>query len=87
MFDWLQLEFMQRGLAAGLLVAAICPVIGLFLVLRRLSLIGDGLGHIAFAGVAAGFYTHIYPLVTALGFTVMGALGIEWMRSRQKAWL
>ena len=86
MFDWLQLEFMQRGLAAGLLVAAICPVIGLFLVLRRLSLIGDGLGHIAFAGVAAGFYTGIYPLVTALGFTVMGALGIEWLRSRQKAY-
>src|SRR5688500_6067663 len=86
MFDWLQLEFMQRGLTAGLLVAAICPVIGLFLVLRRLSLIGDGLGHIAFARVAAGFYTHIYPLVTALGFTVMGALGIEWLRSRQKAY-
>ncbi len=86
MFDWLQLEFMQRALAAGLLVAAICPVIGLFLVLRRLSLIGDGLGHIAFAGVAAGFYTHIYPLVTALGFTIAGAAGIEWLRSRQKAY-
>jgi zinc transport system permease protein len=86
MFDWLQLEFMQRALAAGLLVAAICPVIGLFLVLRRLSLIGDGLGHIAFAGVAAGFLTHIYPLVTALGFTVAGAAGIEWLRSRQKAY-
>ena len=86
MFDWLQLEFMQRALLAGLLVAAICPVIGLFLVLRRLSLIGDGLGHIAFAGVAAGFLTHIYPLVTALGFTVAGAAGIEWLRARQKAY-
>lgn len=86
MFDWLQLEFMQRALIAGLLVAAICPLIGLFLVLRRLSLIGDGLGHIAFAGVAAGFVTHIYPLVTALGFTVVGAGGIEWLRSRQRAY-
>lgn len=77
---------MQRALLAGLLVAATCPVIGIFLVLRRLSLIGDGLGHIAFAGVAAGFYTHIYPLVAALVFTLLGAAGIEWLRSRQRAY-
>jgi len=86
MLDWLQPEFMQRALLAGLLVAATCPVIGIFLVLRRLSLIGDGLGHIAFAGVAAGFYTHIYPLVAALVFTLLGAAGIEWLRSRQRAY-
>jgi zinc transport system permease protein len=86
MLDWLQPEFMQRALFAGLLVAATCPVIGIFLVLRRLSLIGDGLGHIAFAGVAAGFYTHVYPLITALVFTLLGAAGIEWLRSRQRAY-
>lgn len=86
MLDWLQLEFMQRALLAGLLVAAICPMIGLFLVLRRLSLIGDGLGHIAFSGVAAGFLLQIYPVVTALIFTVLGAAGIEWLRSRQRAY-
>ena len=86
MFDWLEPAFMQRALVAGVIVAAICPMLGLFLVLRRLSLIGDGLGHIAFAGVAAGFMTGIYPLVSALGFTVVGALGIEWLRSRQQAY-
>ncbi|HYP39162.1 MAG TPA: metal ABC transporter permease [Chloroflexia bacterium] len=86
MLDWLQLEFMQRALFAGLLVAAICPMIGLFLVLRRLSLIGDGLGHIAFSGVAAGFLLQIYPVITALVFTVLGAAGIEWLRSRQRAY-
>lgn len=94
MFDWLgpllpdflRPDFMQRALVAGLIVAAICPLIGLFLVLRRLSLIGDGLGHIAFAGVAAGFYTGIYPLITALAFTLVGAAGIEWLRSRQQAY-
>ncbi|HEX9989096.1 MAG TPA: metal ABC transporter permease [Chloroflexia bacterium] len=86
MLDWLQLEFMQRALLAGLLVAAICPMIGLFLVLRRLSLIGDGLGHIAFSGVAAGFLLQIYPVITALVFTVLGAAGIEWLRSRQRAY-
>ena len=77
---------MQRALFAGLLVAAICPMIGLFLVLRRLSLIGDGLGHIAFSGVAAGFLLQIYPVITALVFTVLGAAGIEWLRSRQRAY-
>ena len=94
MFDWLapllpdflRPDFMQRALIAGLIVAAICPLIGLFLVLRRLSLIGDGLGHIAFAGVAAGFILQIYPLVTALAFTLLGAAGIEWLRSRRRAY-
>jgi zinc transport system permease protein len=86
MFEWLEPAFMQRALVAGVIVAAIAPLLGLFLVLRRLSLIGDGLGHIAFAGVAAGFMTGIYPLVSALGFTVVGALGIEWLRSRQRAY-
>jgi zinc transport system permease protein len=86
MFDWLEPDFMKLALASGLIVAAICPMLGLFLVLRRLSLIGDGLGHIAFAGVAAGFLTGVYPLVTALGFTVAGALGIEWLRSKQRAY-
>ena len=86
MFDWLEPAFMQRALLAGLVVAAICPLIGLFLVLRRLSLIGDGLGHVAFAGVAAGFYTNVYPLFAALVFTLLGAAGIEWLRSRQRAY-
>jgi zinc transport system permease protein len=86
MLEWLEPAFMQRALLAGLLVAVVCPMIGLFLVLRRLSLIGDGLGHIAFAGVAAGLYTHIYPLVMALAFTLVGAAGIEWLRSRQRAY-
>jgi zinc transport system permease protein len=86
MFDWLQLDFMQRALVAGLTVAAICPMIGLFLVLRRLSLIGDGLGHIAFAGVAAGWLMGAYPPISALAFTTVGAVGIEWLRSRQRAY-
>jgi len=84
--DFLQLEFMQRAMLAGLIVAAICPLIGTFLVLRRLSLIGDGLGHIAFAGVGFGFLTGVYPLITALVFTVLGAAGIEWLRARQRAY-
>ena len=80
-------DFMQRALIAGLLVGIICPLIGIFLVLRRQSLIGDGLGHIAFAGVATGWLLDIYPVYTATIFTVSAALGIEELRSRRPAYV
>ncbi len=49
--EWLSLAFMQRALLAALITGAIAPAIGTFLVQRRLSLLGDGLGHLAVAGV------------------------------------
>jgi zinc transport system permease protein len=80
-----ELAFMQRALIAGLVVGAFAPLIGTFLVQKRMSLIGDGIGHIAFAGVGAGIVAGVYPVWTALAFAVAGALGIEWLRSRRKA--
>lgn len=80
-----ELTFMQRALAAGLVVGVFAPLIGTFLVQKRMSLIGDGIGHIAFAGVGAGLLAGIYPVWTALTFAVGGALGIEWLRARRKA--
>ena len=80
-----ELEFMQRALVAGLVVGIFAPLIGTFLVQKRMSLIGDGVGHLAFAGVGAGLVAGIYPIWTALLFSVAGALGIEWLRARRKA--
>lgn len=80
-----ELTFMQRALAAGLVVGVFAPLIGTFLVQKRMSLIGDGIGHVAFAGVGAGLLAGIYPVWTALVFAVAGALGIEWLRARRKA--
>lgn len=77
----LEQGYMQRAILAGLLVGLTCPAIGLFLVLRRLSLIGDGLGHVSFAGVAAGWLIGIHPLISAAIFAVAGALGIERLRA------
>jgi len=77
-------EFMQRAFLAGIAVAIICPLIGVFLVLRRLSLLADGLGHVTFAGLAAGLLFNIYPLVAALVAAVLGAIGIERLRARGK---
>jgi zinc transport system permease protein len=75
-----ELEFMQRALVAGLAVGIFAPMIGTFLVQRRMSLIGDGMGHLAFAGVGAGLVATVSPVWTALLFAVAGALGIEWLR-------
>ncbi|MGH9286132.1 MAG: metal ABC transporter permease, partial [Acidimicrobiales bacterium] len=78
-------QYMQLALAAGLVVGTCAPLIGAFLVQKRLSLMGDGIGHVAFAGVAAGFLTGVSPLWTALVTAVAGALAIEWLRLRRRA--
>jgi zinc transport system permease protein len=86
-----ELRFMERALVAGLAVGVFAPMIGTFLVQKKLSLIGDGIGHVAFAGVGAGVVasggavSSVWPLWTALVFAVGGALGVEWLRSRRKA--
>lgn len=81
----LQFDFMQRAVVAGLLVGLICPIIGIFIVMKKQSLVGDGLGHIAFAGVATGWLLGIYPVLCATVVTVLAALGIEELRSRRPA--
>lgn len=82
MLEMFEMEFMQRAWLAGLIMAVICPLIGSFLVLRRQSLIGDGLGHIAFAGVAGGALWGYSPVLSAAAATILGALAIERVRVR-----
>ena len=78
-------EYMQLALLAGIVVGICAPLIGVFLVQRRMSLLGDGIGHVAFAGVAAGLVAGVWPIWTALVAAVGGAVGIEWLRSRRRA--
>lgn len=78
-------QYMQLALAAGLVVGACAPLIGTFLVHKRLSLMGDGVGHVAFAGVAAGLLLGVSPIWTALVAAVVGAVAIEWLRLRRRA--
>jgi zinc transport system permease protein len=79
--EFLQFGFMQRAFAAGAVMAVVCPLIGVFLVPRRLSLIADTLAHVALAGVAIGLLMGASPIVGALIVTVLGALGMERLRS------
>jgi zinc transport system permease protein len=82
--DILEFDFMQRALVAGALVGMAAPAVGIFIVQRRLSLMGDGIGHVAFAGVVAGLLVGVSPILTALAFAVAGAIAIELLRSNQR---
>lgn len=78
----LELDFMRNALLAALFVGLAAPMVGIFLVQRRLSLIGDGLGHVALAGVAIGIATDRAPVLTALVTAALGAVVIELLRAR-----
>lgn len=78
-------QYMQLALLAGVVVGATAPLIGAFLVQKRMSLMGDGIGHVAFAGVAGGLLLGVWPLGSALVVAMLGAVALEWLRSRRRA--
>ena len=75
---------MRLAFGAGAIVGVLAPAVGFFLVQRRLSLVGDGIGHTAFAGVAAGYLLGISPVLTALVAAVAAAVAIEWLRAQRR---
>ena len=74
--------FMQRAFIVGILLAAIIPCIGLVIVCKRLSMIGDALSHTSLAGVAAGLILGLNPVLTAAAACVVAAIGIEAIRRK-----
>lgn len=78
-------EFMQRAMIAGVAVAAVCAVIGVFIVQRGLAFLGDGLAHAAFGGIAIGLYMGASvenAVWIAIPFTAMIAIGIGFVLRR-----
>lgn len=84
MFDIFQYQFMIRAFEAGVIVAIIAPVIGVFLVLKRYSLIADTLSHVSLAGVAIGLLLKINPLITAIATAVASSIVIDKLRTSKK---
>ena len=75
---------MRLAFGAGAVVGVLAPAVGFFLVQRRMSLIGDGIGHVAFAGVALGYLIGVAPVATALVASVVGAIAVEWLRANRR---
>ena len=76
--------FVQKALIAGIAVALICSFMGTFLVLRRYSLFGDGIAHVAFGGVSVGLFLGVFPLWTAFIVSIFGGLGLQKLRQSTK---
>ena len=82
---FLDFDFMRRALLAAMIIGLLAPAIGVFLVQRRLALLGDGMGHVALTGVGLAFLTGTAPVPTALVVSVVGAIGIEFLRARSRS--
>lgn len=78
--------FFQRALLGGALIGLMAPLMGVFLVLRRLSMIGDTLAHVSIAGVALGFLINFYPLGVGLVFALLASFAIERLRKAYKTY-
>ena len=84
MVEVLFYEFIQKALISGIAVALICSFMGTFLVLRRYSLFGDGIAHVAFGGISVGLFLGIFPLWTAFAASILGGLGLQKLRQSTK---
>jgi zinc transport system permease protein len=73
----LKFGFVQNAIIGAILVSIATSLIGFFLVQKKLSLLGDGLSHASFGGIAIGLLTGLNPLITAMAVAILGALGIE----------
>ena len=80
MFEIFEFDFIRRAFITGILIAVIAPCIGVIIVLRRLSMIGDTLSHTSLAGIAAGMVAGVNPILGATLFSVFAAFGIEKIR-------
>ncbi len=75
-------RFFQFALLGGLIAAVACAWIGLFLILRKEAMIGDGIAHTAFGGIALGLFLGIDPILTALLISILAVFGISYMRKK-----
>ncbi|HZG58081.1 metal ABC transporter permease [Paenibacillus sp.] len=86
MWDIFAFPFFQRALVGGLLIGGMAPLLGMYLVLRRLSMIGDTIAHVSIAGIALGFLLGVYPVGVGLVFSLVAAFAIERLRSAYRTY-
>ncbi|MCL2135300.1 MAG: metal ABC transporter permease [Candidatus Bathyarchaeota archaeon] len=84
-FNLFGYQFFQNALIGGVIVAVVCGVVGLFLILKKEAMIGDGLSHTAFGGIAIGLLIGINPLITALFVSILAVFVLSYMRRKKIA--
>ncbi|MBM4104267.1 MAG: metal ABC transporter permease [Planctomycetes bacterium] len=81
-FEALQYPFIQRAIISGVFIGCCCAFLGVFLVLRRLSLIGDGLAHVSLAAVGLGLLLNMQPLWIAIPLVMAASMWILWLADK-----
>jgi zinc transport system permease protein len=81
-FRLLGFQFFQHALLGGTIAALACAWVGLFLILRKEAMIGDGIAHTAFGGIALGLFLGVNPILTSLLVSILAVLGISYMRRK-----
>jgi zinc transport system permease protein len=84
MIEILQYEFMRNALLAAILVSIACGIVGTFVVVKKIVFISGGITHAAFGGIGLGYFLGINPILTAIPFSLLSAIGIGIMSKRTK---
>ena len=88
MLNWLLeplgFEFMRNALSVGVLIGILCPIIGAYLIVQRMSLLGDVMAHSVLPGLAIAFFLRINILIGAFASGIVSALLIAWLRSQTR---
>jgi zinc transport system permease protein len=86
MFELFEYEFMQRAIISGIAISISCTLIGLFLILKRFSLFGDAMSHVAFGGIALGLFLKSNPIWVSLLVSIIGGLSIIKLNSSKRVY-
>lgn len=84
MIEALQYEFMRNALLASILVSVACGIMGTYIVVKRIVFISGGITHAAFGGIGLGYLLGVNPVLTALPFSIISALGIGILSKKTK---
>ena len=80
----LNYEFMRNAIAIGVLVGILCPVVGSYLIVQRMAMLGDVIAHCVLPGLSISFFLGVDILIGAFGSGILGALLIAWIRSQTR---